>query len=811
MKKFIIFMFVIMLPSLTLMGQIQRYIEVGNLRYRIITEADGASTFGTVTLAAPEYEDEVYQGDINIPIAVKEFDDEYSDSYRVIGIDDGAFKNAKNLGVVELPSSIEVIGNHVFENSSLKGIIIPMGKLKTIGSYAFAGCPMKTIDLPSSVKSVGSGAFLKCSKLVNVGLKNGIVSLGDSIFYQCSNLRECMLPETLTRINDFSFWGCVNLKSITLGQKVKRIGVKAFQFCMSIRSLTLPSTLVELGEYSLSHTGISEITIPDRIRKIRQGTFFNSKMLRNVYLPNELQAIEPMAFHNCKLYEFHIPDAIKSNYSLVLDQVKYDGSENIEREHKIKNIKTKLLYSTVNNNDVVMLPIKEKIEMSAYKIRIGNNVYAILSYPENKSEYGTLELLELNDINIKNLRIPDIIEVVSKQCREKFVITKIGANAFSNEKSNIQSLELGSLVERLEYQAFAYSSFKKVKLPNIKLSGYLFYNSSIEEFVFFENIDTIPSGIFEGCKQLKYVKLPNTVKEIGEYAFCESGINQFMIPEGVKVIEKGTFKNCINLKNVTFPSGLLYLKENSFTNCGFERLDIPNTIIKVDKHAFSHNENLKEVILNNTTQIENNAFYRCTIIDVFLTSNDGIDSGAFYGSSINRLVYEDGTTDINTLRGLSSLKYVRIPSTVIKVKNMHDMRMAESVELSEGIKEISDYAFRGFYNITNVTIPSSIERIGIGAFSECNKIESVILNDGVKIIGDYAFKDSPIDCLVIPKSVKRVGYRAFYNTETVRICCNIFEWESSNVFNNEILKWYQLEIPYSGDVKRYGLSNLKEK
>ena len=139
------------------------------------------------------------------------------------------------------------------------------------------------------------------------------------------------------------------------------------------------------------------------------------------------------------------------------------------------------------------------------------------------------------------------------------------------------------------------------------------------------------------------------------------------------------------------------------------------------------------------------------------------------------------------------------------------MRKAENIELSEGIKEIADNAFCDFYNITSIIIPSSVERIGRGAFTNCKKIKSVILNEGVKTIGDYAFKDSPIDYLVIPKSVKHVGYKAFYKTETVRICCNISEWESTNVFNKEILKWFQLEIPYSGDVKRYGLTNLKEK
>jgi len=551
MKKFVIFMMIIKIPFLTLMGQVQRYIEVDNLRYRIITEADGASTFGTVTLVAPEYEDEIYQGNINIPIAVKEFDDEYSDSYRVIGIDDGAFKNANNLGIVELPPSIENIGNHAFENSSLKEIIIPMGKLRTIGNYAFANCSIESIEFPSSVKLIGSGAFFKCSKLVNIGLKNGIVSLGDSIFYQCSNLRECILPETLTRIEDFSFWGCVNLRNIILGQKVKRIGVKAFQFCMNLRKLILPFSLIELGDYSLSHTGISEIHIPDRVKRIRKGTFFNSKMLRHVYLPQTLQTIEVMAFQNCKLYSINMPDIIQSNHEFLFNQVIYNGDDILERENKIKSIKSKLKCLKVNINDVVTLPIKDNIEMSSYRVVVGNNVYAILSHPDEKAEYGTLELLECNNFDMIGQQLPDIVEFVDKQIVEKYVIVKIGKSAFSNMQLNIQGLKLGTLIEELDEGAFAYSRFKKVELTNnIVLSKFLFIGSSIEECKIPLNATIIPTSTFEGCKQLKNIELPNTVEEIGEYAFKGSGINQIIIPEGVKVIDKGTF---YRFKECNFP------------------------------------------------------------------------------------------------------------------------------------------------------------------------------------------------------------------------------------------------------------------
>lgn len=114
----------------------QRYFEANDIRYRVITDADEASTYGTVSVAKPEVGE--YEDDIKIPNVVKESNDQYADAYKVIGIDEKAFSNMNNLKSVELPPTIESIGKDAFECSiGLKRVIIPVGNLTEISSGAF--------------------------------------------------------------------------------------------------------------------------------------------------------------------------------------------------------------------------------------------------------------------------------------------------------------------------------------------------------------------------------------------------------------------------------------------------------------------------------------------------------------------------------------------------------------------------------------------------------------------------------------------------------------------------------------------------
>ncbi len=84
------------------------------------------------------------------------------------------------------------------------------------------------------------------------------------------------------------------------------------------------------------------------------------------------------------------------------------------------------------------------------------------------------------------------------------------------------------------------------------------------------------------------------------------------------------------------------------------------------------------------------------------------------------------------------------------------------------VKEIGDRAFYQCYQLKNVTIPDTIEKIGRLAFAQCNFSEFVI-PDSVTEIGGGAFGlCQSLTEITVPASVEKLGNMAFY-------CCPSLE------------------------------------
>lgn len=80
----------------------------------------------------------------------------------------------------------------------------------------------------------------------------------------------------------------------------------------------------------------------------------------------------------------------------------------------------------------------------------------------------------------------------------------------------------------------------------------------------------------------------------------------------------------------------------------------------------------------------------------------------------------------------------------------------------KAVTEIASYAFDECDNITEVYIPSTVKKIGRGAFEYCYSLKTVELGESVETIEDWAFlKCTSIESIVIPDSINYIGYSAF--------------------------------------------------
>ena len=61
--------------------------------------------------------------------------------------------------------------------------------------------------------------------------------------------------------------------------------------------------------------------------------------------------------------------------------------------------------------------------------------------------------------------------------------------------------------------------------------------------------------MFQRCRKLKHITLPDDLEMIGEYCFQESGLTELTIPSSVKTIEQYSFADCAALTACELPAG----------------------------------------------------------------------------------------------------------------------------------------------------------------------------------------------------------------------------------------------------------------
>ena len=103
----------------------------------------------------------------------------------VVEIEEDAFRDSKNLKSVNIPASVETIGDYAFENcSSLTNINI---STTYIGKYCFSNCTsLKTAAFNGD--SIPEGALKDCSNLTSVVLGENVLFIHKSAFENCSSL-----------------------------------------------------------------------------------------------------------------------------------------------------------------------------------------------------------------------------------------------------------------------------------------------------------------------------------------------------------------------------------------------------------------------------------------------------------------------------------------------------------------------------------------------------------------------------------------------------------------------------------------------
>ena len=628
---------------------------------------------------------------------------------------------------VEIINGITSIGNYAFDNcDSLESVTIP-NSVTSIGDGAFHGCSgLEFVTIPNSVKSIGNYAFSGCTGelIVNCNIPSSTSAM-KSVFYD-SKFKSVKIGEDVTSIGDYAFYNCDSLVSVTIGNSVTSIGSSAFSSCSSLTSVHITDIAAWFkinfsGDYSnplhsahhlfMNGKEIKELIIPNSVTSIEDGAFYSCFGLTSVTIGNSVTSIGKAAFDSCTgLTSVTIPNSVTSigdrafSYCLGLTEV-YCNAENVPNTSA-----TAFDHTNISNATLIV----STSSFDAYKAaKPWNNfgiVKAILNGSCGENVNFTLD-------------------------PETGVLSITGTGAMTN-----------------------YSSSSDVPWCS--------YKSYIKTVEIADGVTSIGNYAFYGCTGLEHVTIPNSVTSIGGSAFygC-SGLTSIEIPSSVTSIGNSAFYNCTGLTSVTIPNSVTSIGGDAFSGCsGLKEVycnaeNVPTT----STDAFNNIN-----IANATLYVPAASVAAYMAVDPWskfgtVKTQDG--SIIYHGSCGDNAWYSlDTGTGVLSITGTGAMTNYSSSSNVPWYSYKSYIK---SIEMSDEIISIGDYAFYNCDSIESITIPNSVTSIGNYTFYNCSGFTSIEISSSVTSIGSSAFSGCAGELIVNCKipSASQSTNGAFYGSK----------------------------------------------
>ncbi len=114
------------------------------------------------------------------------------------------------------------------------------------------------------------------------------------------------------------------------------------------------------------------------------------------------------------------------------------------------------------------------------------------------------------------------------------------------------------------------------------------------------------------------------------------------------------------------------------------------------------------------------------------------------------------------IRDLPAVAMDRLTTDGAVLKKCEDN--GKSIEVDEGIREISSEAFKGRRALHSIKLPESLESIGFESFRGCTNLKEMAIPERTLRIGESAFRDcTDMKKLKIKNNCIKIGERAFEN------------------------------------------------
>ena len=264
------------------------------------------------------------------------------DGYKVVYIDNRAFWSNKEIETVQIPDSVERIGQLVFSKTALykndanwENDVLYIGKFVIVAKSTLEG----EYAIKAGTTVMADAAFRSCKKLTKITIPEGMKAISLLAFRDCEALAEVVFPSTLKSIDSYAFLHCTTLKAVILPEGLEKIGSYSFNDS-GLTDVTIPASVKEIDKYAFCHCAdLTAINVAEANENYSSasGILYNKDKTTVVYvpykvdystfeLPETVTTIGKGAFEGATFEEFEIPETVTT-----IENAAFEGCANLKK------------------------------------------------------------------------------------------------------------------------------------------------------------------------------------------------------------------------------------------------------------------------------------------------------------------------------------------------------------------------------------------------------------------------------------------------------------------------------------------------
>lgn len=727
--------------------------------------------------------------------------------------------NITTLTKIEIPASVQKIGDHAFADcSNLTAVTFKEqadSKLTTIDTSAFEGCSlMKLSKLPEGLTTINASAFKDCKKISLTDLPTGLITIGNAAFENCTMLRIGKLP-AITALGMAAFKNCVKLSFLSVDtSNLAEINATAFEGCTGLSSVQInggekKQTTIAEGAFATCNS-LKWLDI-ENVKSIGKNAF--AKLPFSALEINQVDTIGESAFAGCDKLENPVIQNVKT-----IGASAFAGSGAQTDDNKV------LLDSIQNVGSRAF----EGCQFTSADIR---DLEKVTTYtdPETKIEYSpfaksSIKKVEFSDETKNTVCTKAFKNVTSLQsvelayCFTYGNISTIDASAFEG-CVNLTDINLSDKLTTINGLAFYNTGLTEITVPasltkitTASAAGKNvgpFAGGVLRKVTFADGVTKSLQGMFMGTTSLEEVVLPKSLKTIDQNAFKDcSSLKKLSVGKSggenvldtVETINAGAFNGCSSLETLTLKNvakidssdtnrtfgGCTSLKKVSVTGVTTTDNTGKTTLsTTIGTSAFKDNKALKEINLDTIKTVSQEAFRGCGVADdgtdpatLTLNNVNAIGSLAFYGCGFKAVQIPRQLTSVATGKidgveygpfaggKLETVSFGTLINTIPDnlCMNTTSLQKIELQSVKASLRTIGKNAFKGCTSVEEVTIPKGILTVSNSAFEGCSGLTDVTI--AAKTINAKAFAECKnLKAVKMEEGVTTIQGMAFANTQ----------------------------------------------